>query len=75
MISEEKLNFQGLIFLKIKIKLLTNTSFFIIYQFNLTSMTTVQDTQTFEGVYDGYEDNGFNFIGIDEDDDKYTMTF
>lgn len=38
-------------------------------------MTTVQDTQTFEGVYDGYEDNGFNFIGIDEDDDKYTMTF
>lgn len=38
-------------------------------------MTTVQDTQTFEGVYDGYEDNGFNFIGIDEDNDKYTMTF
>lgn len=35
----------------------------------------VQDKLTFEGIYDGHEDYGYNFIGIDEDDEEYTMTF
>ncbi|MCB0462456.1 MAG: hypothetical protein R2816_01205 [Flavobacteriaceae bacterium] len=41
----------------------------------LTSIKALQDTETFEGTFDGKEDYGYNFIGIDEDGDEYTMTF
>ena len=41
----------------------------------LTSVKRVQEKQTFEGVYDGHEDYGYNFIGKDEDGETYTMTF
>ncbi len=41
----------------------------------LTSVKGVQDTLTFEGTFDGHEDYGYNFIGIDEDDEEFTMTF
>ncbi|WP_299338829.1 hypothetical protein [uncultured Psychroserpens sp.] len=41
----------------------------------LTAMNSIQDTETFEGVYDGHEDYGYNFIGVDEDMEEYTMTF
>ncbi|MFT5846101.1 MAG: hypothetical protein ACJARX_000449 [Psychroserpens sp.] len=58
-----------------KTKSFTIVSFFIICFFTLTSMTIAQDRQTFEGVYDGHEDYGFNFMGIDEDDLEYIMTF
>ena len=41
----------------------------------LTSMKTIQDTKTFEGTYDGQEDYGYNFIGLNADKEEYTMTF
>jgi hypothetical protein len=58
-----------------KTKSFTIASFFIICLFTLTSMTAVQDTQIFEGVYDGNDDYGYNFIGMDEDGEEFTMTF
>ena len=41
----------------------------------LTSVKRDQEKLTFTGVYDGHEDYGYNFIGQDEDGEKYTMTF
>ena len=41
----------------------------------LTSAKSIQEKQTFEGVFDGAEDYGYNFIGIDADGEEYTMTF
>jgi hypothetical protein len=41
----------------------------------LTSVKHIQDKQTFEGVYDGKEDYGYNFIGVNGEGDEYTMTF
>ncbi len=38
-------------------------------------MLPMQDTRTFEGVYDGYNENGYNFIGINTDGEQFTMTF
>lgn len=49
--------------------------FLIVCFFSLTSMVTLNDSETFEGLYDGYEEYGYNFIGVDEDDEEYTMTF
>ncbi len=40
-----------------------------------TSSKTIQEKETFEGIYDGKEDYGYNFIGIDEEGDEFTMTF
>jgi hypothetical protein len=37
-------------------------------------MAISNDTETFEGIYDGQEEYGYNFIGSD-DDGEYTMTF
>lgn len=34
-----------------------------------------QDTETFEGTFDSHESYGYDFIGVDEDDIEYTMTF
>jgi hypothetical protein len=41
----------------------------------LVSANKKQDTETFEGAFDGKEDYGYNFIGTDSDGDEYTMTF
>ena len=41
----------------------------------LTAVKSIQEKQTFEGVYDGQEDYGYNFIGLDSDGEEYTMTF
>lgn len=41
----------------------------------LTSTRTTQDSETFEGTFDGHEDYGYNFIGVGEDEQEYTMTF
>ena len=41
----------------------------------LLSVNKLQDTETFEGTFDGKEDYGYNFIGTDSDGDEYTMTF
>lgn len=57
----------------------TNTAlmvgFLMVCFFSFTSMVTLNSTETFEGIYDGQEDYGYNFIGIDEEDEEYTMTF
>lgn len=50
-------------------------SFLMVCFFTFTSMITLNDTETFEGVYDGHEEYGYNFIGVDEDDEEYTITF
>lgn len=50
-------------------------TFFVIPVFILTSLLYQKDTEIFEGVYDGKEDYGYNFIGVTEDGDEYTMTF
>lgn len=49
--------------------------FLMVCFFSFTSMLTTNSTETFEGIYDGQEDYGYNFIGVDEDDEEYTMTF
>ena len=41
----------------------------------LMSVNKLQDTETFEGTFDGKEDYGYNFIGKDSDGDEYTMTY
>jgi len=42
----------------------------------LNSMKSfAQDTETFEGTFDSHESYGYDFIGADEDDIEYTMTF
>ena len=51
------------------------TGFLMVCFFSFTSVITLNDTETFEGIYDGFEEYGYNFIGIDEDDEEYTMTF
>ncbi|MGC1472906.1 MAG: hypothetical protein WA775_09965 [Psychroserpens sp.] len=51
-------------------------SFLLVTFVALTSMNTLQKQETFEGVYDGQEDYGYNFIGTYEgEDEEYTMTF
>ncbi|PTM11972.1 MAG: hypothetical protein DA407_00375 [Bacteroidetes bacterium] len=51
------------------------TCFFFISFLVLTSVNKIQDTSLFEGAFDGHEDYGYNFIGVDEDGGEYTMTF
>ncbi|MBR9845812.1 MAG: hypothetical protein GYB35_06740 [Algicola sp.] len=58
-----------------KTKTITMVGFLMICFFSLSSMLTVNTTEIFEGIYDGKEDYGYNFIGIDEDEEEYTMTF
>ena len=56
-------------------KIILISCFLLISFLVLTSVNKVQDTTTFEGTFDGHEDYGYNFIGVDEDDEEYTMTF
>ena len=59
-----------------KLNSIAIVSFFMICFLTLTSMNRLQETTIFEGVYDGKEDYGYNFIGTEGDDDsEYTMTF
>ncbi len=37
--------------------------------------SAVQDVKTIEGVFDGHEDYGYNFISAHSDGSEYTMTF
>ena len=41
----------------------------------LTSAKSIQEKQTLEGVYDGHEDYGYNFVGINAEGEEYTITF
>lgn len=41
----------------------------------LTSLKSVQDVLTFEGIYDGHEDYGYNFLYKDKDGEERTFTF
>jgi len=53
----------------------------ILLVITLTSFThhkninSVQDTKTIEGVYEGKEDYGYNFMAKRDDDSEYTITF
>ena len=38
-------------------------------------INAVQDTKTIEGVYEGKEDYGYNFMATRNDDSEYTITF
>ena len=58
-----------------KTKTAIMVGFLIVCFFSFTSVVTLNNTEIFEGVYDGQEDYGYNFIGINEDDEEYTMTF
>lgn len=61
------------------------TTFIILINFLFFSLTSsassfetlkVQDTKTIEGVFDGHEDYGYNFITVNpEDGFEHTMTF
>lgn len=39
------------------------------------NFSIVQDVKTVEGVFDGHEDYGYNFITVRSDGSEYTMTF
>ncbi|MCB0383344.1 MAG: hypothetical protein KDD05_08625 [Psychroserpens sp.] len=58
-----------------KTKTAIMAGFLMVCFFSFTSMLTKNSTEIFEGIYDGQEDYGYNFIGIDDDDEEYTMTF
>ncbi|MDG5490270.1 hypothetical protein [Psychroserpens sp. SPM9] len=58
-----------------KTKSITFASFLIVCLIAFTSVTTIQDPITIEVVYDGKEDYGYNFIGIDEEKEEYMITF
>lgn len=72
--EENNTYFQCLNFMIMKTKTAIIVGFLMVCFFTFTSMNTVNSTETFEGIYDGHEDYGYNFIGID-DDGEYTMTF
>ncbi len=57
------------------IVVIATLTFFVIPIFILTSLFYQSEAETFEGVFDGKEDYGYNFIGVDEEGDEYTMTF
>lgn len=40
-----------------------------------TESLTIQDSKTIEGVFDGHEDYGYNFIITHSDGSEHTMTF
>ena len=50
-------------------------SLLILCFLTFTATLPIQDTRTFEGVYDGYNENGYNFIGLNTDGEEFTMTF
>ena len=70
-------------FLKMKIKYfvfltLLSLTFFSFKSINSNaakSISILQDTITIEGVYDGHEDYGYNFIVKDSDGRERTLTF
>ena len=41
----------------------------------LTSVSKLQDTTTFEGIYDGHEDYGYSFLFKDKDGEERTFIF
>jgi hypothetical protein len=63
------------IFITMKTKSIALVGFLFLSFLALTSTNKTQDTETFEGIFDGKEDYGYNFIGTDSDGDEYTMTF
>lgn len=62
--------------MKTKLIILINVAIMVLtmsaYSKNLS---TVQDTKTVEGIFDGHEDYGYNFITVRSDGSEYTMTF
>lgn len=58
-----------------KTKTIVTVGILIFSLFVLTSVKNVQETQVFEGIYDGKEDYGYSFLGEDEEGEEYTMAF
>jgi hypothetical protein len=63
--------------MKTKSMILVNLLFFSLVSFASSTETfTIQDTNTIEGVFDGHEAYGYNFIIANTDDgSEHTMTF
>lgn len=64
-----------MVLLIMKTKSIIIVSFLIFSLLTLTSVKNMQVKQLFEGVYDGRVEYGYNFEGVDDEGDKYTMTF
>jgi len=74
--SEAKNKFQHFNFIQMKTRLTYIVGFLMMPLFLLNSMNSfAQDTDVFEGTFDEHESYGYNFIGADEDDNEYMMTF
>jgi hypothetical protein len=41
----------------------------------LSSSKNITEQKIFNGIFDGHEEYGYNFIGINSEGDEYTMTF
>ncbi|GAA4805235.1 hypothetical protein [Litoribaculum gwangyangense] len=48
--------------------------FFSLTSFKISNNTNLQDEQVIDGVYDGHEDYGYNFI-VTSADEEHTITF
>jgi len=73
--SERQKQLSTLFFIKMKTKSITIVSILFMSFLLFMSVNKFQDTETFEGTFDGKEDYGYNFIGTNGDGDEYTMTF
>lgn len=60
------------LFTRVVVLLFALTSFKTTANYNMAF--PAQETQVVNGVYDGHEDYGYNFI-ITEEDEEYTLTF
>jgi hypothetical protein len=60
---------------RMKTKSVVLISFLLVSLFALTSMNTLQDQSTFEGKYDGREEYGYSFTGVNDEGDEYNMSF
>ncbi|MCK8479404.1 hypothetical protein [Psychroserpens algicola] len=58
-----------------KTKSVVLISFLVMSFIALTSMNTLQDSSTFEGKYDGREEYGYSFTGINAAGEEYNMSF
>lgn len=64
-----------LFFAVLSLSFLGLTSFATYKHSLVLNKTSVQNTNTVKGVYDGQEDYGYNFIVVNGDGDERTLTF
>jgi hypothetical protein len=62
--------------MKTKYIIVISLLFFSLTSFALSNSSIIQNTSIIDGVFEGHEDYGYNFIITrSEDDSEYTMTF